>query len=102
VEEGVIEIHVYFNGQAFFDQILVPSLQQQGFSLAEGYLPSAKSGYVKVRHPKAPGKLFKLPWVQWIREMLAGGYSMAYTLACMGNYMIKMNEAVGNSQGLSS
>jgi len=95
VEQGVIEIHMYFNGQAFFEHLLIPSLQQQGFSVADTYIASAKSGFVKVRHPNAPGKVFKMPWRTWIREMLAGGYSMAYLMACMGNYILKMNEAVG-------
>ena len=101
VDQGVIEIHLYFNGHAFFEQILVPSIQQQGFSVADSYLSSAKSGYIKTRHPNAPGKVFKMPWIQWIREMMAGGYSMAYMMALLGNYMIKMNQAVTASSAAS-
>lgn len=95
VDEGIIEIHLYFNSHAFHEQILLPSLQQNGFQAADTYLTSARSGYVRVRHPASPGKLYKLPWLTWVREMLAGGYSMAYIMAMLGNYMIKMNNAVG-------
>lgn len=94
VNEGAVEIHMYFNSHAFYDQILVPMLQQQGYSVADDYLASARSGFLRVRHPQCPGKLFKLPWLIWIREMMTGGYSMAYIMACMGNYMLKMNETV--------
>ena len=33
-----MEIHMYFNGQAVFEQIITPSLQQQGFSVVDSYL----------------------------------------------------------------
>ena len=96
VEQGIIEIQMYFNAHAFHDQLLTPSLVQHGFSTADPYLKSAKSGFVRVRHPKAPGKLYKLPWLLWVREMLAGGYSMAYIMAMLGNYMLKMTESINN------
>lgn len=101
VDEGVIEIQMYFNGQAFFEQILLPSLHQNEFTVTESYLDCARTGFVKVRHASAPGKVFKMPWVQWIREMLAGGFSMAYLMAMMGNYLLKMNAAVGNGPAAS-
>lgn len=94
LNEGAIEIYMYFNGHAFHDQILAPALQEQGYALADPYLASAKSGHIRVRHTQAPGKIFKLPWITWIREMMAGGYSMAYIMACFGNYMLKMNDAL--------
>ncbi len=97
LNEGVIEIHMYFNSHAFYEQILLPSLQQHGFQPADSYLTSARSGYVRVRHPAAPGKLYKLPWLTWVREMLAGGYSLAYIMALLGNYMLKMNTSVGQA-----
>lgn len=99
LEQGIVEIQMYFNGQAFYEQILVPSLQQQGFTVKDSYLDSARSGFVKARHSSAPGKVFKMPWLQWIREMFAGGYSLAYLMALMGNYLIKMNQAVTAASG---
>lgn len=95
--EGAIEIHMYFNAHAFFEQMLKPLLQQHGYSLADDYVASARSGFVRARHPERPGKLFKLPWLTWIREMMTGGYSMAYIMACMGNYVQKMNHAVAGT-----
>ncbi len=97
LNEGAIELHMYFNAHAFYEQILTPMLQQQGFTIADDYLASARSGFLRVRHPGRPGKLFKLPWRTWIREMMTGGYSMAYIMACLGTYMLKMNEAVSAS-----
>ncbi len=92
--EGAVQIIMYFNAHGFHNQILVPSLVQQGYSVVDPYLVSARSGFLRVRHSQAPGKIFKLPWVMWIREMLTGGYSMAYLMACLGNYMAKMNQAL--------
>lgn len=95
IEQGVIGLQMYFNAQAFHEQLLKPSLQQNDFTVADPYLTSAKSGYVRVRHPKTPGKVYKMPWLLWVREMFAGGYSMAYIMAMMGNYIMKMSEAIG-------
>lgn len=100
LNEGAIEIIMYFNAHGFHDQILIPSLVQQGYSPVDSYLSSAKSGFLRVRHPDAHGKIFKLPWVIWIREMLTGGYSMAYLMACFGNYMVKMNHALPGSNAM--
>lgn len=97
---GAVEIIMYFNAHGFHDQILAPNLVQQGYSLVDPYLSSAKSGFLRVRHSQAPGKIFKLPWVMWIREMMTGGYSMAYIMACFGNYMVKMNQALPGSDAL--
>lgn len=94
IDANAIQIQMYFNGEAFFEQLLKPSLLQQGYTLAGAYLDGAKTGFVRVRHPSAPGKIFKLPWIRWIREMMAGGYSMAYLMACLGSYTLKMNEAI--------
>jgi hypothetical protein len=94
LKECAIEIHMYFNAHGFYEQILIPLLQKHGYTVADDYLTSARSGYLRVRHPQRQGKLFKLPWRNWIREMMTGGYSMAYLMACMGTYVQKMNLAL--------
>lgn len=94
LEHGDLSIHMIINGHAFYEQILVPSLLQNGFTPADDYRTGAKAGFVRVRHPDAPGKVFKLPWIRWIREMFAGGYSMAFLMACFGTYLGKMAEAI--------
>jgi hypothetical protein len=97
VDEGALEIHLVINGHAFFEDILTPALKQNGFSTPDDYLSAAKSGFVRTRHPGAPGKVYKLPWVKWIREMLTGGFSMAWPMACLGTYLQKMQQSISAS-----
>lgn len=92
-----IQIQLFFNGATFFRDVLVPQLEQRGFILAEDYLASAKRGDLKVRHPALAGKLFKLPWVLWVREMMGGGYSTVYLAVCLANCLQKLEQAVPNS-----
>lgn len=96
---GRIHIHLYFDGGAFFREILVPQLEQRGFTLLEDYIRSARNGELRVRHAAVPGKLFRLPWMLWIREMMGGGYSVVYLMACVANYLQKLEAAVADKAG---
>lgn len=90
VEPKNIDIHMYFNGHGFYTNMVAPQLEAHGFMAADDYVKMAQSGFIRVRHPLAPGKIYKLPWLQWIREMMVSGYSIVYVLACMGNYIQKI------------
>lgn len=89
-----VRIHLYFDGGTFFRDVLIPQLAQRGFTPADDYIASARSGELRVRHPSAPGKLFRLPWVLWVREMMGGGYSVVFLMACVANYLQKLEAAV--------
>lgn len=91
---GRVQIHLYFDGGCFFRDFLVPQLEQRGFSPADDYVRSARSGELRVRHASLPGKLFRVPWVLWVREMMGGGYSILYLAACLANYLQKLEAAV--------
>jgi hypothetical protein len=92
---GKIQIHLYFDAGAFFRQVLQPQLEQQGFELVDDYVKSAQSGQLRVRHSGSPGKVYKLPWLLWVREMMGGGYSVVYLMACFATYLQKLHGAVG-------
>lgn len=98
VNNGSLEIHLLINAHAFFADIIMPALAHNGFESPDDYLTSGRSGFIHVRHADAPGQGYKLPWVKWLREMLTGGYSMAYPMACMGTYLQKMQEAIAASK----
>lgn len=91
---GRVQIHLYFDGGCFFRDFLVPQVEQRGFTPADDYVHSARSGELRVRHSAAPGRLFRIPWVLWVREMMGGGYSILYLAACLANYLKKLETAV--------
>jgi hypothetical protein len=90
-----IEIQLYFDSGMFFDQVIKPQLEQQGFELLDTYVKSAQTGILRVKHSSTPGKVYKLPWLGWVREMMGGGYSVVYLMACFATYMQKLHGAVG-------
>jgi len=94
VQSEALDIQIVINGHAFFEQIVCPILTKNGFSTTDEYLSSARLGYVRAQSPEASASVFKLPWVKWLREMLTGGFSMSYPMACLATYIEKMNEAV--------
>lgn len=96
-----VEIRMYFNGFSFFKDMIEPQLLSNGFNITEDYVKMAQSGYIKVRHPASPGKIYKLPWLLWIREMLVGGYSIVYSIACMGNYIKKILDSFSTKNPLT-
>lgn len=99
LDQRMIEIQMIYNAQPFHDLILTPTLQEQGFSLADNYLASARSGFVRVRHSAVPGKVYKLPLLQWVREMFSGGFSVAYLVAMLGNATQKLSKTVQLASG---
>lgn len=101
INSGTLQIHLMINGHAFFSDILMPTLEQNEFTTPDDYLSGAKSGFIRVRHPAAPGKGYKLPWIKWLREMLTGGYSMAYPMACLGTYLQKVQQTINAPSGKS-
>jgi hypothetical protein len=90
-----VKIQLYFDAGTFFREVMKPQLEQQGFEVADDYLKSAQTGQMLVRHPSSPGKVFKLPWLLWVREMMGGGYSVVYLMACFATYLQKLHGAVG-------
>ncbi|MGI8906105.1 MAG: hypothetical protein ACR2IE_06405 [Candidatus Sumerlaeaceae bacterium] len=92
---GKIAIQLYFDAGTFFREVLQPQLEQQGFELADDYVKSAQTGQLRLRHPSSPGKIYKLPWLLWVREMMGGGYSVVYLMACFATYLQKLHGAVG-------
>jgi hypothetical protein len=92
---GKVTIQLYFDAGSFFRHMLQPQLEQHGFELADDYMKSAQTGQLRVRHPSSPGKIYKLPWLLWVREMLGGGYSVVYLMACFATYLQKLHGAVG-------
>lgn len=98
INDNTIEVFMVINGQAFFDQILLPCLTQNDFNTTDDYVSAAKSGNVRVSHAVAPDKIYKLPWIKWVREMLNGGFSMSYLMACLGTYLQKIHQAVEASK----
>lgn len=93
INPGRVQIHLYFDGGGFFAEVIKAQLEQNGFQLLEDYVKSARSGMLRVKHPSAPGKIFKLPWLLWVREMMGGGYSVVYLMACFATYLQKLNSA---------
>lgn len=89
-----VAIELFFDGVAFYTEVMRPQLEKHGFEVISDYQMSAESGIVKVRHPNTPGKVYKLPWVAWVREMMGGGYNVIYLMACFATYLQKMDEAV--------
>jgi len=90
---GRIQLHLYFDGGGFFREVLKPQLEQSGFELLDDYVKSARSGNLRIKHPATPGKVFMLPWLMWVREMMGGGYSVVYLMACFATYLQKLNSA---------
>jgi hypothetical protein len=94
IESRKMEVKMYFDGETFFANVATPLLAQHGFRMIDDYETAARAGYLKVKHPKARGKHYKLPWLQWIREMLTGGYSTAYVIACFVSSLGRLSTAV--------
>lgn len=88
-----VKIQLYFDGGGFFAEVIRAQLEQSGLVLMDDYLKAAKSGVLRVKHPAMPGKIFKLPWLLWVREMMGGGYSVVYLMACFATYLQKLNSA---------
>lgn len=94
---GKAIIQLYFDGGGFYNQVLKPQLEAQGFTLVDDYLKAAQSGILRVKHASAPGKVYKLPWMLWVREMMGGGFSIVYLMACFSTYLQKLTSTVGAS-----
>ena len=92
---GKVRIHLYFDASSFYGQVIRPQLEERGFELIEDYRQCAKRGEVRLRHPNAPGKLYRVPWILWVREMMGGGYNVVYLMASFAAYMQKLETAVG-------
>lgn len=97
IDDNTIEIYMVINGQAFFDQVLLPCLTQNAFTTPDDYVSAAKSGNVRITHAAAPGKTYRLPWIKWVREMFTGGFNMSYMMACLGTYLQQIHQAVESS-----
>lgn len=89
-----VDIQLFFDGGAFFAEVMAPQLKTHGFELVNTYEESAETGELKVRHDARPGKVYRLPWVSWVREMMGGGYNVIYLMACFATYLQKLDEAV--------
>lgn len=89
-----VSIRLFFDGGAFFEQVMQPELLKHGFQLMNSYEDSAMTGFTRVRHSARPGRVFKLPWVAWVREMMGGGFNVIYPMACFSLYLQKLDEAV--------
>ncbi len=94
VLEGRVRIVLFFDGESVFRESLTPQLDKRGYELLNDYDDAASRGVMRVRHPSVPGRVFRVPWVQWVREMLCGGYNLVYMMACFAVYLQKMQESL--------
>lgn len=94
---GKVQIQLYFDAGGLYKDIIAPQMVDRGFTLLEDYVTAARSGVIRVKHPAAPGKIYKLPWMAWIREMMGGGYSVVYVLACMATYLQRLETALSKT-----
>jgi hypothetical protein len=94
VLEGKIRIILFFNGGGFFEEVMRPQLVKHGFQLLDPYSESAESGELRVKHNSTASRVYRIPWVTWVREMMSGGYNIVYLMACFSAYLDKLQTAV--------
>jgi len=89
-----LAIWVFFNAHHFLETVLRPQLEKRGFEV----LPDdsdERSPLVRVRHPNRPHTVYKIPWSDWLRHMVGGGFNMLYLLGIISLYLQKLELAVG-------
>lgn len=87
IDNGNVQIQMFFNAEAFYREVIIPQLKERGFHGMTPYVQAATAGLIKARHPSIPGKTLSVPWLNWIREMMSGGYSVVYLMACFASFI---------------
>ncbi len=88
-----LAIWVFFNAKRFLGTVLLPQLEKRGFTV----LPDESdelTPVVRVRHPNRPRATYLIPWAEWLREMIAGGFNLLYLLEILSLYLQKLEYAV--------
>lgn len=91
-------IWVFFAASRYFDDVLLPQLAKRGFVLAEESSDLTASPLLRVRHPHRPKMLYKIPWADWVCDMIAGGYNLVFLMACSAIYLRKLENAVARGE----
>ncbi|MGB9692686.1 MAG: hypothetical protein ACPL7D_11035 [Candidatus Sumerlaeaceae bacterium] len=89
-------IWVFFNVKRFIEKVVQPQLQKRGFEILPDQ-SDEQSSALRIKHPKRPRTIFYLPWADWFREMVGGGFNMLYLMALVAIYLQKLDHAVTNS-----
>ncbi|MCX7626635.1 MAG: hypothetical protein N2Z21_10575 [Candidatus Sumerlaeaceae bacterium] len=92
-----LAIWVFFNAKRFVETTLLPQLHKRGFVLVPHDSEEEHAPLLRVKHPSRPTTIFRIPWDQWFREMVGGGYNFLYLLAFAAIYLQKLEQAVAES-----
>lgn len=92
-----LAIWVFFNAKRFVESALLPQLQKRGFAVLPHESEEEPAPLLRVKHPNRPTTIFRIPWDQWFREMVGGGYNFLYLLAFSAIYLQKLEQAVAES-----
>jgi hypothetical protein len=93
-----VVVWVFFNAQRFLAEVLVPQLERRGFRVPPLSQEEILSGVLKVRHPEHPGLAYSIPWGEWLRDMVGGGYNIIFFMAVLALYLQKLDRAVSGGE----
>lgn len=93
IRPGRVEVRMFFDAGSYFDEALLAAAEHRGLTVIDDYETSARTGELRLRDPDQPGKLIRVPWMRWVREMMCGGYGLGYLLVCTAAYMKLVDRA---------